>query len=193
MLSSLHSFTSPRRCFSRIEKKSFLSILIYICEVFFDNQRKKRQIRWNGNITSSQKVKRTKRKKHSTTSNVCEWREFCGPIIKRSKAKQTNLFQYFYFKIIDLKQSEHFSASWRCTSSGSIFYINDFTAHLLESTESSLVAMHSGISTYCDQLLTTKDKHRDRHLDKRYRLKGNKIRVEYHGRQSVKREKKEEV
>ena len=50
--------------------------------------------------------------------------------------------------------------------------------------------MHSGISTYCDQLLTTKDKHRDRHLDKRYQLKGSKIRVEYHGRQSVKREKK---
>ena len=50
--------------------------------------------------------------------------------------------------------------------------------------------MHSCISTYCDQLLTTKDKHRDRHLDKRYRLKGSKIRVEYHGRQSVKREKK---
>ena len=61
---------------------------------------------------------------------------------------------------------------------------------MLESTESSLVAMHSGISTYCDQLLTTKDKHRDRHLDKRYQLKGSKIRVEYHGRQSVKREKK---
>ena len=95
----IHFVTSSRRCFSRIEKKSFLSILIYICEVFFDNQRKKRQIRWNGNITSSQKVKRTKRKKHSTTSNVCEWREFYGPIIKRSKAKQTNLFQYFYFKI----------------------------------------------------------------------------------------------
>ena len=50
--------------------------------------------------------------------------------------------------------------------------------------------MHSGISTYCDQLLTTKDKHRDRHLDKRYQLKGSKIRVEYHGRQSVKRDKK---
>ena len=50
--------------------------------------------------------------------------------------------------------------------------------------------MHSGISTYCDQLLTTKDKHRDRHLDKRYQLKGSKIRVEYHGRQSVKRKKK---
>ena len=50
--------------------------------------------------------------------------------------------------------------------------------------------MHSCISTYCDQLLTTKDKHRDRHLDKRYQLKGSKIRVEYHGRQSVKREKK---
>ena len=50
--------------------------------------------------------------------------------------------------------------------------------------------MHSGISTYCDQLLTTKDKHRDRHLDKRYQLKGSKIRVEYHERQSVKREKK---
>ena len=61
---------------------------------------------------------------------------------------------------------------------------------MLESTESSLVAMHSCISTYCDQLLTTKDKHRDRHLDKRYQLKGSKIRVEYHGRQSVKREKK---
>ena len=50
--------------------------------------------------------------------------------------------------------------------------------------------MHSCISTYCDQLLTTKDKHRDRHLDKRYQLKGSKIRVEYHGRQSVKRDKK---
>ena len=50
--------------------------------------------------------------------------------------------------------------------------------------------MYSCISRYCDQLLTTKDKHRDRHLDKRYQLKGSKIRVEYHGRQSVKREKK---
>ena len=50
--------------------------------------------------------------------------------------------------------------------------------------------MHSGISTYCDQLLTTKDKHRDRHLDKRYRLKGSKIRVEYHGRQSLKNDNK---
>ena len=50
--------------------------------------------------------------------------------------------------------------------------------------------MQSCISRYCEQLLTTKDKHRDRHLDKRYQLKGSKIRVEYHGRQSVKRDKK---